>query len=112
MPDRTALFICCSEAEAETIRRQAQVERRTISAYILNILLSVLPFEEKIAMVPAYHRPRPRPLRPRTGLLLRCPADEANRIRAAATRIGQPISVYVLERLRRWWKSAGVPLAS
>lgn|SRR5690348_1295798 len=110
MANRTALFICCSVEEAKTIREQAESERRAISAYVLNIVMRILPFEERFGNAPS-HKTRPRPIRPRTGILLRCTVQEANRIRAAAARAQAPISTFVLDHLRRSWRARSVPLA-
>jgi uncharacterized protein (DUF1778 family) len=39
-PERTALLIRCSKEEAEKIRDAAERERRTLSGYVLNTILS------------------------------------------------------------------------
>ena len=82
-----ALFICCCAEEAKTTREQAELVRRTISAYALNIVLRIFPFEERFRNGPPSREPHPRPVRPRTGILLRCTVQGANRIRAAAARV-------------------------
>jgi hypothetical protein len=107
MATRTALFICCSALEAKTIRRLAHAERRTVSAYVLSIVFRTLALEERIFMVEKYRRPRPRLVRPRTAVLVRCSVEEAYRIRAAASRCGTTISSFVLTRLRRAWRARG-----
>ena len=46
--NRTALLIHCSRQEAEQIRHAARKERRTISGFILNAVLSKFEFEERL----------------------------------------------------------------
>lgn len=109
---RTALLIRCSTGEATTIRDQARTERRTISSYLLNIVVRSVEIEERIEGMwvtsPAFRkmtaeafRDLPRPLRPRTAVLVRCSMEEASRIRAAARRKRITISGYVLHCFRR-----------
>ncbi len=45
---KSALFIRCSEEQAERIRRDANAERRTISGYILNAVLNRIEAKEKL----------------------------------------------------------------
>ncbi len=45
---RTALLIHCSRQEAEQIRRAAKKERRTISGFVLNAVLSKFELEERL----------------------------------------------------------------
>jgi uncharacterized protein (DUF1778 family) len=44
----TALFIRCSEQEAERIRNVAKAERRTISGFVLNAVLNRIEMREKM----------------------------------------------------------------
>jgi len=46
--DRTALLIHCSRHEAEQIRQAASKERRTISGFVLNAVLSKFELEERL----------------------------------------------------------------
>jgi hypothetical protein len=96
--------------EAKTIRRQARAERRTVSGYVLAIVFRTLPLVERIFMLENYRRPRPRRIRPRTAVLVRCSIGEASRIRAAAARSGETISTFVLRRLRSDWRARGIPV--
>ena len=43
-----ALFICCSDEDAEKIRIAAKAERRTVSGYILNAVISRIDAREKM----------------------------------------------------------------
>jgi uncharacterized protein (DUF1778 family) len=49
-PDRTALLIRCSREEAERIRAAAKRERRTVSGYVLNAVMSRLLSQEKVTL--------------------------------------------------------------
>ena len=55
-PDRTALLIRCSREEADRIRSAAKRERRTVSGYVLNAVMSRLLSQEKVIL---HARPRP-----------------------------------------------------
>lgn len=111
MPSRTALLIRCAEQEAAIIREQARIERRTVSNYVLNIVIRALRFEESLFANSRFHDLRRRAdwhaIRapgPRTAILVRCSAEEAARIRAGAQQRGATISGYVLRALTRSWK--------
>ncbi len=58
-PNRTALLVRCSEEEARFIREAAQREHRTMSGYILNIVMSRVPQNE--GLLPEL----PKPSKPR-----------------------------------------------
>jgi uncharacterized protein (DUF1778 family) len=45
---RTALLIHCSREEAERIRAAAKRERRTISGYVINAVLSRLEYQSHV----------------------------------------------------------------
>lgn len=45
--DRTALLIRCSKEEAEKIRAAAKRERRTLSGYVLHVILNRITIQEK-----------------------------------------------------------------
>jgi hypothetical protein len=45
---RTALLIHCSAEEAERIRAAAKRERRTISGYVINAVLSRLEYQSHV----------------------------------------------------------------
>ena len=84
MGRRTAILINCSESEARHIRQQAELGRRTISGYILHVVLRAVDFDDRLLAVrPLKKHPT---VRPRTTLLLRCSLPEGNRIRMAALR--------------------------
>jgi len=47
-PNRTALLITCSREEAERIRAAAQRERRSISGFVMNAVMTRFTLEERI----------------------------------------------------------------
>jgi uncharacterized protein (DUF1778 family) len=93
VPGRAALLIHCSAEEAKIIRERATQQRRTVSGYVLNVMMRVIR----------------RPVGPKTTMLLRCSAQESTRIRVAAKRRGATISAFVLRTLRSSWN---LPLQS
>src|SRR5579872_3712127 len=112
MANRAALLIRCSKHEAEAIRARAKIERRTISHFTLNIVLRSVEIEEAAEGMwvsnPAFsaqnrtlYKNSERKVGPRTAVLVRCSAEEAGRIRAAARRKNTMISDYVLHCIRR-----------
>jgi uncharacterized protein (DUF1778 family) len=44
-----ALFIRCSEEEAERVRKAARAERRSISGFILNAVFNRIQMRDKLA---------------------------------------------------------------
>jgi len=111
VPHRTALLIHCSAEEAKIIRGRATLQRRTISGYVLNVMMRVIAHDERLfnqlGRLQRWDRVfvgnSVRPVGPRTTMLLRCSADESARIRLAAKRRGATISVFVLHTLRSSW---------
>lgn len=109
---RSAIIVNCSKVESDLIHEQAQIERRTISGYVLKAVLSHAAFEEKhllnfpepVRALDAWKRLTPVP-GPRTTFLVRCSRIESERIRAGAKRRDITISGYVLNTLRRSWKA-------
>jgi uncharacterized protein (DUF1778 family) len=108
MGARTALHLCCSKAEQKIIRSQAKSELRTLSGYVLGIVLRALQFEERFKGLPVPVRKKPRRVGPRTSILVRCSSADATRIRLAAGRRRTAISAFVLDQLRRAWKIRGL----
>lgn len=105
MGDRTALLISCSAEEAAAIRERAQVDRRTLSSYVLGILFRWMDIEERLLisqqdtgrlLSPYTHLRAPGK---RTTMLIRCSKDEADRIRAGAKRRSTTISWFVVQTL-------------
>ena len=43
-----ALFIRCSDEDAEKIRKAAKAERRTVSGFILNVVINRMDAREKL----------------------------------------------------------------
>lgn len=113
MPVRAAIIISCTINEADTMRHQARLQHRTVSGYILNILMRAVEFQEMA--LERWGRPEVSRLTyskrapgARTTVLLRCSMKEARRIRAAAKKRGETVSGYVLHAIRRSWKIAQV----
>lgn len=114
---RTALLIRCSKQHAATIRKQARLERRTISGYVLNVVMRQVAFEEilvaRVARLRALNGTLSKNLtfetRPRTTMLLACARRDAQRIRRAARLREVTISGFVLGALNRSWRLAGIP---
>jgi uncharacterized protein (DUF1778 family) len=46
--ERTALLVRCSVEEAEKIRAVAEAERRTISGFVLSIVMRYINLQEKL----------------------------------------------------------------
>lgn len=109
MSDRTALIISCSREQAAAIHQRAEIERRTVSGYVLRILIRWLDLEDKILAIQQGTTRRltsQRVMYPpgkRTTMLLRCSKEEAERIKAAAKRRCTTISWYVLHTLSLAW---------
>jgi uncharacterized protein (DUF1778 family) len=109
MGERASIIINCSQLESDLVHRQARLQRRSISGYVLRIVMASVELDEDML------RDVPRPARPtwysstrvpgpRTTFLLRCPREESDRIRAAAKRRDTTLSGFVLHALRRAWK--------
>jgi len=111
MPDRAALLLSCSSEEARIIRERAKLQHRGISSYMLDILTRALQFEDRLlakgggvySLYKNICRTPDLPLGPRTTMLLRCSAQESERIRWAAKMRDTTISEFVLHCLRRSW---------
>lgn len=115
MSDRTALLISCSQEQAATIRQQAEFERRTLSAYVLRIVLRWLDLEDRLLVMQQEGGRRLsayQPVRPtgrRTTILVRCSKEEAQRLRVGAKRRSTTISWYVLHTLSLSWSADAYP---
>ena len=59
---RAALFVRCTEEEAERIRKAARGERRTVSGYILNAVFNRIEMRDRL-MTGAHEPARPPLLR-------------------------------------------------
>src|SRR5215472_3838703 len=113
MGNRTALLINCSKMEAQKIREQAELQRRTISGYVMYVVVRAVRFGENLIRLKAlgfdespytrvidfYGLNRVPPKKvdgPRTTMLLWCSKDEARRVRTVAKKRGMTISGLVL----------------
>jgi uncharacterized protein (DUF1778 family) len=111
MGDRTALIISCSQEQAARIHQRAAFERRTVSGYVLRILMRWLDLEDRLVVrqeeggrpLTAYHPVRPSSKR--TTMLIRCSKEEAQRIRAGAKRRYTTISWFVIQSLALSWSA-------
>lgn len=109
MSDRAALIISCSRQQAATIHQRAELERRTVSGYVLRILMRWLDLEERLAVIQQEGGrllTALQPVRPsgkRTTMLVRCSKEEAHRIRAGAKRRCTTISWFVIHALSLSW---------
>jgi uncharacterized protein (DUF1778 family) len=96
---RTALLIRCTRLEAERIRLEALKAQNSISQYVLSVALHATASPAKVTEVQ-------RQLdEPRTAILVRCEASDAERIRDAARDRGDYINQFVLRALRDRWHS-------
>jgi uncharacterized protein (DUF1778 family) len=112
--NRATIFINCSRKEADKIRECAKLDHRSLSSYVLNIVMRAVQFEEQqlarfrrnpeLNRLP--RRPAARPIGPRAAFLLRCSAEEAKQIRAVANLTDRSISGFVLRTLRQSWDVA------
>jgi hypothetical protein len=89
------------------MRSQAKSEMRTLSAYVLRIVLRAVQFDRGFERLPMHARPKSRRMAPRASILVRCSVAEASRIRLASARRRTDISSFVLEQLRRAWRVRG-----
>jgi len=122
MPDRAAILISCRKEEAEKIRELAALDHRSVSSYLLKILMPWVDFEDRLFVELTRYRQLERkvwfrrfalPKGPRTTIFLRCSREESQRIRNAAERRGTSISAFIRECLRRSWtarEAHGQPL--
>lgn len=107
---RSALLVRCDAEEADRIRIEAHKERRTISAYVLDIAARAVAVDDhkfsKLDYNPANEVSRRRDAivsGRRTAILVRCAAREAEQIREAARRRDTPINSFVLQALKSVW---------
>lgn len=110
MPPRAALLISCSIEEAGIIRRRAELQRRGISNYMINIVIRAVEIEERtiargVSFDRSLYTDSIRAPGPRTAVLLRCSRMESERIRRIAKIRGLTISGLILFSLRRSWRA-------
>ena len=106
---RTALLVRCYAGEADRIRVEAQRERRTISSYVLNIVVQAVAADDRLFQLDHYRatellsRGSTIVSGQRTAILVRCAAIEAERIREAARRREMRINAFILRALKNTW---------
>ena len=111
MAKRAALLLSCSKAESDRIHREALTDRRTVSGYVLKIVMDRINSEEHIlqrlgvggARLSSWARPA-KVEGPRVALMVRCSVEESQRVRAAAKRREITISGYVLTVIHAAWE--------
>jgi uncharacterized protein (DUF1778 family) len=109
---RASLLINCSRKEAELVRKGAGLQRRTVSGYVINIVIRAVEFSNRLVSSlgrsRAFKLPQGKVAKgpaPRTTLHIYCATDEAKRIRAAAFQRRMTISRFVLNCLHRSWET-------
>lgn len=110
---RTSLLINCARKEAWQVRKRAGLQRRTVSGYVINIVMRSVEFSDGLVsslggLPPLFkldHGKQAKGVAPRTTLHIYCATDEAKRIRGAASMRGMTISGFVLSCLRRSWET-------
>ena len=115
MSPRPSLLINCSKAEAQEIRHQAQRQRRTVSGYVMNIVMRAVEFDDELFVrLNGVRTLRPpwdyRDEKPRTTVHFYCSRQEAERVRKAAKRRETTISGFVLHSLHRSWEAVALKL--
>jgi uncharacterized protein (DUF1778 family) len=114
---RTALLIRCTKDEAGRIRVEAEKQRRTMSGYVLNIMVRAVDLEDRLftkmnrysGLNQVLSRRALNAPGPRTAVLVRCSVEEAERIRDAAKRRDIAINAFVLQSLVRSWNVQSAP---
>jgi len=109
---RASLLINCSKREAQEVRSRADFQRRTVSGYIVNIVIRRIEFAEEIASAanrPAFYSYRGRKTAeaagPRTTLHIYCAFDEARQIRRAARLSKLTMSGFIFHCLHNSWQT-------
>jgi uncharacterized protein (DUF1778 family) len=57
---KAALFVRCTDEEAEKIRRTARLERRTVSGFILNAVFSRIAARDRMLTEPEQTETKPK----------------------------------------------------
>jgi uncharacterized protein (DUF1778 family) len=108
-----SLLLSCSRREAEQVRKKAALQRRTVSGYVINIVMRSVEFSDglvsSLGKLPPFFKldrgKQAKGVAPRTTLHIYCTAEESKRIRGAASRRDMTISGFVLSCLRRSWET-------
>ena len=94
------------------MRKEAGLQRRTLSGYVINIVIRAVEFSNglvsSLGRSPFFKLSKKKWVKgiaPRTTLHIYCATDEAKRIRAAASLTNMTISGFVLSCLRRSWET-------
>jgi len=112
MSGRAALLINCAKQEAQEIRKQSKIQRRTVSGYVMNIVLRAVGYDEELfarfGRLSSFGRGAGNQRKlatPRTTMHIHCSEGEARQIRNAAKRRETTISGFVLRSLWRSWEA-------
>lgn len=107
---RASLLLNCSVREAREVRKRAKLQGRTVSGYVVRIVMRSVSLSEE--MEKSYkslpgdwkrYLKKQEHFRPRTTLHVYCSGEQAERIRRTARAQGMSISGLVLRCLRRSW---------
>jgi hypothetical protein len=102
---RTSLLLNCSKNEAEQVRQSAERQQRTVSTYVVRVVMKSVSYVENLdqhfAHLPNYwkRRAKKKLLGPRTTLHIYCTGEEAKRIRTATEKRAMTISGFVFRCL-------------
>jgi uncharacterized protein (DUF1778 family) len=112
--ERAQLPLHCTVDEANAVRRRANDEYRTVSGYILRLVMRAAHMDQRFAetlptqfgVTALRGRQNWRGTEERTRLLLRCSSNDARLIRNAAKSRDMTVSAYVFSAMRRAWSIA------
>jgi hypothetical protein len=109
---RASLLINLSKKEATEIRARARADMRTVSGYVIFVLVKCMKTSDALInylrMVPSFrldHTKKAKVLGPRTTIHIYCSAEQADQIRAAATLRKIPMNQFVLSCLHFYWNT-------
>jgi len=110
---RTSLLIRLSHEDAARIHQEAASEHRSLSGYLLNVVVRSFVIEQRVshgASAPMLSMQARAALGPQfkklhSSVHLRCTVEEAERIRAYSARRQLSISDFVVFSLRRLWRA-------
>ena len=112
MGNRTAILLSCCREDADMVRERARLDNRTVSGYVLNIVLRSVAFEATLrgrlgrAEFDPIRRAEICPPGPKSPMLLRCSSEQAEAIRAAAKYKRMSVSGFVRSSLRKSWSAS------
>ena len=107
---RTALLLRMTRDEAEKVRSEAAKRGDKINTYVLRAAMHAAVDDGLFSRIDGcWSGELPRPIRPssgpKTALLIRCTAEEAAKIREAASRSEMTIVGFLRHSLRTSWEA-------